>query len=66
MEKVDLFYGTTVPCIELVASLSESCFGCKVPSRSRLTTLVGAKEPDNKMVILLDPVDLQESRNVSI
>ncbi len=55
--RVDSFKpGRKVPSIKLVATLSESSWDCKVPRRSHVTTLNGAKEPDNQMRIVLDPV----------
>ena len=57
-KRVDSFKpGRKVPSTKLVATLSESSWDCKVPRRSHLTTLKGAKEPDNQMRIVLDPVD---------
>ncbi len=62
-KRVDSFKsGRTVPSLKLVATLSESSWDCKVPCRSHLTTLLGAKEPDNQMVILIDAVDLKDGK----
>ncbi len=59
-KRVDSFEpGRTVPSTKLVATLSES-WDCKVPRRSHLTTLKGAKEPINQMLIMFDPVDLKK------
>ncbi len=52
--------GRTIPSTKLVATLSESSWDRKVPSRSHLTTLKGTKEPDNQIWIVLDPVDPKE------
>ncbi len=50
-----------VPSIKLLATLSErSGWDRRVPRRSQVITLKGAKEPDNKMRIVLDPVDPKE------
>ncbi|XP_064386403.1 uncharacterized protein LOC135334925 isoform X3 [Halichondria panicea] len=59
-KRVDSFEpGRAVPSTKLVATLSES-WDCKVPRRSHLTTLKGAKEPINQMLIMFDPVDLKK------
>ena len=49
--------GRKVPSRKLVASLSEDNLTDRVPKRSYMATLIGAREPDNKMVIVLDPFD---------
>ena len=62
-KRVDSFKpGRKVPSTKLVATLSESSWDCKVhvPRRVHLTTLKGAKEPNNQMKIVLDPVDPKE------
>ena len=61
-KKVDSFKpGRRVPSIKLIATLSESSgWDCRVPRRSKVITLNGAKKPKNEMRIVLDPVDPKE------
>ena len=40
---------------QLVATLSENSWARRIPSRFHMVTLNGAREPDNKMLIMIDP-----------
>ena len=40
---------------QLVAILSENSWARRVPSRSHMVTLNGAREPNNNMLIIIDP-----------
>ena len=51
--------GKTVCSLQLSATLSEYDWTRRVPKRSYLTVLNGAREPNNQMVIVFDPVDPQ-------
>ena len=55
--KIDSFRpGRTIQCRQLVATLSVSSWTAQ--KRFHLAELKGAKEPDNQMVIIMDPYDL--------
>ena len=47
--------GRTIRSCQLRATLSENSWTREVPGRSYLATLNGAKEPDNQMLIVIDP-----------
>ena len=56
--KIDSFRpGRTIQCRQLVATLSKNHWTVQTPQRFYHATLRGAKEPENQMVIIMDPYD---------